>query len=42
MTLRYAHVADREIEAASERIGDVITEICNNPVELASELRDRR
>ena len=25
MTLRYAHVGDREIEAAAERIGDAIT-----------------
>ncbi len=28
MTLRYAHVADREIEAAAERIGARITTIC--------------
>ncbi|MDE0241381.1 MAG: tyrosine-type recombinase/integrase [bacterium] len=28
MTLRYAHVADREVEAAAERIGRTITAIC--------------
>ena len=28
MTLRYAHVADREIEAAAERIGSAIVGIC--------------
>ena len=28
MTLRYAHVADREVEAAAERIGDAISAIC--------------
>ena len=28
MTLRYAHVADREVEAAAERIADAITGIC--------------
>ncbi len=28
MTLRYAHVADREVEAAAERIGKVIESIC--------------
>ncbi len=28
MTLRYAHVADREVEAAAERIGNVINTIC--------------
>ena len=29
MTLRYAHVADREVEAAAERIGDAIMAICD-------------
>ena len=29
MTLRYAHVGDREVEAAAERIGRAITSICN-------------
>lgn len=28
MTLRYAHVADRDVEAAAERIGDAILAIC--------------
>ena len=28
MTLRYAHVADREVEAAAERIGDAISALC--------------
>ncbi len=28
MTLRYAHVADREVEAAAERIGNTISAIC--------------
>ena len=28
MTLRYAHVADREVEAAAERIGNAIDKIC--------------
>lgn len=27
MTLRYAHVADREIEAAAERIGQTIGDL---------------
>ncbi len=27
MTLRYAHLADRDIEAAAERVGQVIAEI---------------
>ena len=29
MTLRYAHVADREVEAAAERIGTAIAALCN-------------
>ena len=29
MTLRYAHVADREVEAAAERIGGAISAICS-------------
>ena len=29
MTLRYAHVADKEVEAAAERIGAVITALCD-------------
>ncbi len=29
MTLRYAHVGDREVEAAAERIGDAITALMN-------------
>ncbi len=32
MTLRYAHVADREVEAAAERIGAVIAEITQSAV----------
>ena len=28
MTLRYAHVHDKEVEAAAERIGNAITSIC--------------
>ena len=28
MTLRYAHVHDREVEAAAERVGSIITSIC--------------
>ncbi len=31
MTLRYAHVAEREIEAAAERVGKVIAERCEIP-----------
>ena len=27
MTLRYAHLADRDIEAAAERVGDAMAEI---------------
>ena len=27
MTLRYAHLADREIEAAAERIGDALARV---------------
>ena len=30
MTLRYAHVSDRDVEAAAERIGGVMAEIMNN------------
>ena len=29
-TLRYAHVADKDVEAAAERIGSAIEEICGN------------
>ena len=29
MTLRYAHVSDREVEAAAERIGGVMAGIMN-------------
>ena len=28
MTLRYTHVADREVEAAAERIGKAIARMC--------------
>ena len=28
MTLRYAHVAEREVEAAAERVGRVIADLC--------------
>lgn len=28
MTLRYAHVADKDVEAAAERVGQAITNIC--------------
>ena len=31
MTLRYAHVSDRDVEAAAERIGVVMAGIMNNP-----------
>ena len=31
MTLRYAHVSDRDVEAAAERIGGVMAGIMNNP-----------
>ena len=31
MTLRYAHVHDKEVEAAAERIGNVIADICETP-----------
>ena len=31
MTLRYAHVHDREVAAAAERIGQAITDICTAP-----------
>ena len=27
MTLRYAHLADREIEAAAERVGQAVAEL---------------
>ncbi len=27
MTLRYAHVHDKEVEAAAERVGEIITNI---------------
>ena len=30
MTLRYAHVADHEVEAAAARIGTVISDICED------------
>ena len=28
MTLRYAHVADKEVEAAAQRVGRVIADLC--------------
>ncbi len=28
MSLRYAHVADQEVEAAAERVGTAIANIC--------------
>ena len=28
MTLRYAHVADRKVEAAAERVGAAISRLC--------------
>ena len=31
MTLRYAHVSDRDVEAAAERIGGVMAAILNGP-----------
>ena len=31
-TLRYAHVVDREVEAAAERVGCAITRMCGFPV----------
>ena len=31
MTLRYAHVADRELEAAAERVGQAIARMCGFP-----------
>ena len=34
MTLRYAHVSDRDVEAAAERIGGVMAGIMNNPPRL--------
>ena len=30
MTLRYAHVSDRDVEAAAERIGAVMARIINS------------
>ena len=35
MTLRYAHIADREVEAAAERIGNAIAAFCKSPCDLA-------
>ena len=32
MTLRYAHVSDRNVEAAAERIGDVMADIMDRPL----------
>ena len=29
MTLRYAHVSDRDVEAAAERIGEVMAGVMN-------------
>ena len=29
MTLRYAHVSDRDVEAATERIGEVMAGVMN-------------
>lgn len=37
MTMRYAHAADRDIEAAAERVGNAITAICKGLVEQTSE-----
>ena len=39
MTLRYAHVADREAEAAAERIGGAILAICTGATDQASGTR---
>ena len=39
MTLRYAHVADREVEAAAERVGTAITAICSARDDQASGAR---
>ena len=43
MTLRYAYAADHELEAAAERVGQVIARMCGfpgacteNPVTMAS------
>ena len=33
MTLRYAHVSDRDVEAAADRIGGVLEEIMNKSVD---------
>ena len=30
MTLRYAHVHDKEVEAAAERVGKTISNICGS------------
>ena len=38
MTLRYAHVADREIEAAAERIGYAVVALCNGSNEQTTGL----
>ncbi len=37
MTLRYAHVGDRETEAAAERIGDALAALLSEPVPDARE-----
>ena len=44
MTLRYAHLADRDIEAAAERVGQAIAEIIdwrNGPASLPDDGRAR-
>ena len=38
MTLRYAHVTDRDVEAAAERIGSVIDELFNDEVREATKI----
>ena len=41
MTLRYAHVQDKEVEAAAERVGRIITNICGHQAHslMAAESR---
>ena len=40
MTLRYAHVSDREAEAAAERVGVAIAAILNEPASRAGRYRE--
>ena len=42
MTLRYAHVADKDMEAAAERIGGVLSALLDSAEQRGAQRRHRR